>query len=161
MLAKSARTQIDRALDDPRVRAFLDMIARFESAGRYDVIYGGGTFSDYSKHPAVRVPFFNPATGRQDYSTAAGRYQINKPTYDWIAPIVGVSDFSPNSQDRLAVALLLARGALEDVIAGRFDEALATASGTWASLPGSKSGQRQALYSVARAEYLKNGGTIA
>jgi lysozyme len=160
-LRANIKSRVNVALGNANVRAFLDMIARFESGGRYDIIYGGGTFTSYASHPNVRIPFFNPATGKQDISTAAGRYQINKPTYNLIAPALGVSDFSPESQDEMAAGLLYLRGALDAVERGVFFTAIKAASGTWASLPMSESGQPKAAYQTALNEYLKKGGSIA
>lgn len=161
IMRENIKSRVNLALGNANVRAFLDMIARFESGARYDIIYGGGTFTSYAAHPNVRIPFFNPATGKQDISTAAGRYQINKPTYNLIAPALGISDFSPESQDAMAVGLLYLRGALSAVESGNFEEAVRKSSGTWASLPMSTSGQPKAAYSTALAEYLKHGGTTA
>lgn len=43
-------------------------------------------------------------------STAAGRYQFLKGTYDGIAKQLGITDFSPESQDKVAIALMLQKG---------------------------------------------------
>lgn len=157
----SIRARVASALSNRNVRAFLDMIARFESGGRYDIIYGGQKFADFSQHPNIRVPFFNPATQKNDYSTAAGRYQITKPTYTWVAPLIGVKDFSSVSQDALAVALLYKVGALDMVERGDFNGALLKASGTWASLPHSTSGQSKTTIQSALNSYVQAGGQIA
>ena len=80
-------------------KAILETIAGGESGGRYDIINyvaGGGTpayFSDFSKHPFE---------GQKGY-TAAGRYQILASNYDIYSKQAGVSDFSPESQDKVAL----------------------------------------------------------
>jgi len=76
---------------DPRSR-FLNAIAGPESGGRYNVITGGQLFNDYSRHPNIMV----------GDSSAAGRYQITNATYNQYAPGLGITDFSPGSQDTLA-----------------------------------------------------------
>lgn len=89
-------------------------VALPESGGRYDVITGGQRFTDFSKHPNVKVPVIDPATGKQRrdsdddlvWSTAAGRYQITKSTWDWLkSQGVYLPDFSEESQDRAFIEL--------------------------------------------------------
>ena len=81
-------------------RGLLDTIAGTESPG-YDVLYGGERFSDYSRHPNVAKTILNgPNAGRT--STAAGRYQFLKGTWDEAAAALGLNDFSPANQDKAA-----------------------------------------------------------
>lgn len=114
---------------------FLDFTSKSEGAD-YNTIVGGKTFEDYSKHPGV-VGLTTPAGP----STAAGRYQITKTTYDDIAARLGIKDFSPESQDKIAQELIRRKGALEDVQAGRFPDAIKKLGGTWASFSSSKYNQ--------------------
>lgn len=152
------------ALQNKNVRAFLAMIRQFESNGQYNVLYGGGHFNDYSDHPHVKVPFFNPARAPHpdgtpnDFSTAAGAYQINWPTWKMVSVLIGASDFSPGMQDEAAVQLLKINGALTDILAGDFKAAIDSASSTWASLPSSTSGQRKVSQQVALNTYTIYGG---
>jgi muramidase (phage lysozyme) len=155
------------ALKNPNVQAILATVRRFESNGDYSVLYGGGHFSDFSKHPNIRVPFVNKnkalhADGSpNDYSTAAGAYQINHPTYLlWSAVPGAPTDFGYAAQDYLAVVGLQLIGALQDVIDGNFFDALATMSGTWASLPGSKAQQNPQSLQLVQNTYVDNGGSI-
>jgi len=136
-----------------RVDALLSVIRQFESNGDYYILYGGGHFTDDSAHPNVRVPFFNPRTGKQDYSTAAGAYQINKPTYDTYAPRLGVTDFSPATQDQLAYVILNDIGADVAVANGDVAQAFQLASKKWASMPGSTAGQNPQALQVALNAY--------
>src|SRR5712691_11049857 len=46
-----AAMTIDNSTPEARVSAFLALIRKYESGGRYDVLYGGDTFSDFSQHP--------------------------------------------------------------------------------------------------------------
>ncbi len=154
-------SEIQTALKDKNVIAFLAMIRASESHGDYFILYGGSHFSDMSKHPDIKIPFFNPATGKEDYSTAAGAYQINYPTWLVIQAAAFLPDFSPASQDEAAVWLLKLRGALPDIMAGNFDAALQIASKTWASLPYSTAGQNPVKFAVAQNRYVSYGGTIA
>jgi hypothetical protein len=116
---------------EANVKKFLDFLGRAEGAD-YNTIVGGSKFSDFRAHPRVVG-----LTTKEGPSTAAGKYQIVGSTYDDIAPKIGVRDFSPDSQDKIAVELIRRKGALEDVRNGNFQAAVAKLGGTWASLPSS------------------------
>ena len=83
----------------PAAYPILKAIAKDESGGRYNVRYDGSptgaTFTSYADHPRVKV----------NGSTAAGAYMITAQTWDEFAPKVGVTDFSPASQDKVAMAI--------------------------------------------------------
>ena len=112
----------------------------------YKVLFGGGSFQDLSKHPNKRIPFYNPATGKQDISTAAGAYQINLPTYNWLK----MKDFSKVSQDNAAIELLHKNGAYPYVIKGDLPNAIKKAAASWASLPGSTAKQKTIAFTVLK-----------
>jgi len=155
---------VSTALQDKNVQAFLAMIRRFESANDYTVLYGGSHFSDDSAHPDVHIQFHNPlrsTPGNNDWSTAAGAYQINYPTWLGIQSVAYLPDFTPSSQDAAAVWLLKLHGVLPDIVAGNFSSAVQKASATWASLPGNSAGQRPRDYQVALNAYTNFGGSIA
>lgn len=118
-------------MNESNVGKFLDFLGAAEGAG-YNTIVGGGNFTSYDKHPA-KVGLVT----KDGPSTAAGKYQITKTTYDDVAPKLGITDFSPASQDKIALYLLQRNGALEDVRSGNFEAAIAKSGGTWASLPSS------------------------
>lgn len=127
-------TPVSIAMSDPNVQAFLMLIRTGEGtadAGGYSRLFGGGSFSGFADHPRQLV------TRSGLSSTAAGAYQILSRTWDEL----GLPDFSPASQDEAAVKLIKRRGALADVIAGRFVVAIAKCNKEWASLPGSPYGQ--------------------
>lgn len=122
-------------------KALLDTIAGPESAGRYNVVYGGQRFSDYSKHPGINVPIQSgPNVGKT--SSAAGKYQFIKPTWNTYQQKLGLKDFSPASQDQAAWAL--ARDTygpnLDAVLQSGDPKAIAGVGkalrGQWTSLPG-------------------------
>jgi muramidase (phage lysozyme)/LysM repeat protein len=85
-------------------RAFLNTIDDGESKGSYNIIYGGSHFNSYDQHPnkLVAIPGKTTAKGNQLYSSAAGRYQFIKPTWDRVSKELGLTDFSPASQDEAA-----------------------------------------------------------
>ena len=161
---QNMKSDIALALANKNVQAFIDTVGYFESAGDYYALYGGGRFSDDSSHPNIRVPFHNPlrsGAGVNDFSTAAGKYQINRPTWLQIQALALLPDFSPVSQDQAAVWLLKMRGVLPLVIDGDIEGALRKASDTWASLPFSTAGQRPVKLQSALTRYAYNGGLTA
>ena len=154
------RSDLQAALQHPNVIAFLKAIRLGEGttdeAGYYRIV-GGRMFTDDSHHPNIAVFVRAYAV----YSTAAGAYQIIRPTWDALVKQYGFPDFSPECQDEAAVALIAGRKALEDVKAGRFDDAVRKCSLEWASLPGSQAGQRTEDITAVRKVYEDNGGTFA
>jgi hypothetical protein len=68
-------------------------------------------------------------------------------------------DFSPASQDRLAIQLIRERGALEDLQQGRIERAIYRCRNIWASLPGAGYGQHSLDKLVA--VWRKAGGVSA
>lgn len=150
---------LDESLKNKNVQAFLKCLRLGEGTlndSGYNIIVGGGRFSDFSGHPGVRVkiPRYNVV------STAAGAYQIIKPTWTGLVNQYGFKDFTPLNQDRAAVALIAGRNALRDVVSGNFYMAIQKCSKEWASLPGSTAGQRIENISAVKKVYLDNGGEI-
>ncbi len=147
---------IQTALGNQNVRAFLDMIAAFEGGPQgYNALFGGGRFEDFSDHPRTVVN----AGGYS--SSAAGRYQIIRATWDDVRDKIGAPDFSPYWQDAAAVYLIRRRGALADVIDGNFDTAVAKVAKEWASLPGAGYGQPERSLAQVRQVYANAGGNFA
>lgn len=130
------------------MRAFLSTIAYSEGTdnGRqqtanhgYDVIVGGSLFTDYSDHPRKLVRLKSLGIS----STAAGRYQVLKRYYDHYKAQLKLPDFSPASQDRIAIQLIRECGAFADIEEGRIETALTKCRSRWASLPGAGYGQHE------------------
>lgn len=130
---------------EPWQKALLDTIAGPESAGRYNVIYGGRRFSDFSRHPGVDVPIASgPNVGKT--SSAAGKYQFIRPTWESYQKKLGLPDFSPQSQDlaawHLAADTYRAKTGqdLNKVLQSNDPNAIAgvgsALKGVWTSLPG-------------------------
>lgn len=153
--------------DSPRRKAFLDTIAYSEGVdfpakngnSGYNTLVGYGTFQGYTKHPAIYVPTAN--------SDAAGRYQFLSSTYNSDAAKLGLTDFSPASQDKAALYEVQQKGALGDVDSGNTQSAILKCNTVWASFPGSPYGQPTktmpellAFYNQ-RLAYYQGGGTQA
>jgi muramidase (phage lysozyme) len=148
-------SDINEALKSPNVQAFLRVLRAGESSQddvAYRTMYGGGTFASFQDHPRIK----NTAAGIT--STAAGAYQFLEKTWNGLDAQYNFPDFSPATQDFAAVALILGRGALDDVLAGRFEQAIRKCNKEWASLPWSPYGQPTRTIEQARAVYEAYGG---
>jgi muramidase (phage lysozyme) len=86
---------------DNTAKAVIGTISDKESHGKYNIMYGGGTFSDYSDHPRIEH-LITKGPNKGKYSSAAGRYQFTQRTWDTLSKKLGLKDFSPESQDRAA-----------------------------------------------------------
>ena len=153
------RSDLKDALENQNVQAFLKAIRLGEGTSDeagYNRIVGGQTFSDDSIHPHIKVYIKKYDV----WSTAAGAYQITFPTWTGLCRQYGFIDFTPESQDEAAVALIAEKHALEDIIAGDLRSAVDKCSATWASLPGSTAGQRTEDFEAVKQVYLSNGGTL-
>lgn len=144
------------------VRAFLDVIAWAEGTNGpqgYQTLFGGGTFEGYADHPRLLIT--RPSNGREITSSAAGRYQILRRTWDYVQPRLNLPDFSPASQDLAAIELIREKGALADVQAGNFAAAVEKVRKVWASLPGAGYGQPERSFTRLAEVFQQQGGTIA
>lgn len=152
------------------VAAFLDMVAFSEigpalmrkSDDGYNVIVGSTAnqptlFPTYAAHPKVKVWI----ESIKNYSSAAGRYQLLGRYYDPYKNQLKLPDFSPESQDLIAVQQIKERKAFEDIKAGRFDIAVEKCNSIWASLHGAGYGQHENSLEVLVLYYRRNGGFIA
>lgn len=166
--------QIDpAAAGGQNVLAFLDMLSVSEGTSTstatqndgYDVIVTGvngpETFADYSAHPFAngRPPVVVNSRGLA--STASGRYQFLVRDWAHYRNLLGLHDFGPVSQDRWAIQLIRERGALANIIAGRFAVAVSNVSNLWASLPGAGYGQPEHQLDTLAAAYQQAGGVLA
>lgn len=151
------------------VAPFLDMLARGGEGTDipsqptkmmgYDVLVGGDTFDCFDDHPRV-VKKIVQRNGKVIHSSAAGRYQFIRTTWDALAKKLGLKDFGPISQDLAAQQLLVECGAASLLSQGRFDEAVFAARKIWASLPGAGYGQREESLDKLRTLYRQAGGTF-
>ena len=116
-------------------KAFLDMLAWSEGTdnGRqktrnhgYDVIVGGELFTDYSDHPQT-------CHAKPKLKSGAGRYQLLLCWWDAYRKQLGLKDFSPKSQDAVALQQIKERGALPMIDRGDIRQAIDRCSNIWAS----------------------------
>ena len=148
-----------RVNEHPNVVAFLDMLAWSEGTigkgddGYNDIVDPAGFFTDYSKHPNLLVQ-----VNAKIKSTAAGRYQLLSRYYEPYRKQLGLSDFSPVSQDKIAIQQIKERKAYQLIIAGKITDAISRCSNIWASLPGNTYGQRQHKLADLIRIYQRFGG---
>jgi len=148
------------AWEQKNVSAFLQTIRVSEGTSGsdgYSILVGGGHFDSFADHPRRLV--YIASIGQN--SSAAGAYQILRRTWDGVVAKLGLPDFSPASQDRAAVELIRQRGALADVRAGRFADAVTKCRKEWASLPGAGYGQRENSLALLQGAYVNAGGNLA
>ncbi len=126
----------------------------------YNVIVGSTPkkpllFNDYTNHPHQLITL-----NAKLKSTAAGRYQLLGKYFDFYSKLLGLKDFSPASQDAIAIQQIKERKALADIDAGHFDLAVWKCKNIWASLPGAGYGQHENNIDVLRNVYVMAGGSL-
>jgi muramidase (phage lysozyme) len=149
----------------------LQLIQKRESGGRYDIVFGGGKFSDFSTHPYAgwrvdTAPIGNGELTRKGVepavitvgvnagkrSSAAGRYQFVLKTWIRLARQINNYDFSMETQDKLAYRLCVNIGAIELYAAGDLPGAIRKCATQWTSLPGSGTGESSVSMQIALRE---------
>jgi muramidase (phage lysozyme) len=103
----------------------------------YTTQFTGKQFSDMSRHPAQ----INSANGLS--SDAAGAYQFLSTTYNPAAKALGITDFSPESQEKVGKYLAQQRGMNTDIVhtdKASFLKSLDKIAPEWASMPTIKTG---------------------
>lgn len=161
------------------VAAFLYMIRAsehvfprdVENDAAYNIFYGGARFEDMSEHPVntgemkpIKLPdAMCRAAGRAPgcVTTAAGAYQIIRPTWNRARDALGLPDFSAESQDKAAIFLLEESGAMELIGLGDIEGAIAKAAPVWASLPGSTAQQNPKKLAYALERYAEGLDRVA
>ena len=94
-------------------------------------------------------------------STAAGRYQVLAKFYDAYKKQLRLPDFSPASQDAIAMQLIRECKATADIEAGRIADAIHKCRSRWASLPGAGYGQHEQKLDKLIQVYKDAGGAVA
>ena len=129
-------------------KAFLDMLAQSEGTdnGRqktrnhgYDVIVGGELFTDYSDHPRKLVTL-NPKL-----KSTGATLPASFPLVGCLPQAAWLKDFSPKSQDAVALQQIKERGALPMIDRADIRQAIDRCSNIWASLPGAGYGRLEQL----------------
>lgn len=146
----------------PNIAAFLDLIAFSEGTNRfgnddgYNVIVGGKLFTSYKDHPRVSVEL----PKLRIKSTAAGRYQLLSRYFTPYAKLLNLPDFSPESQDKIAMQQIKEQNAFMNIKNGEIKIAIEKCSNIWASFPGAGYGQREEKIENLLNKFVELGGTI-
>lgn len=159
-----------------QIAAMLQAIKQAEgTAGRgdpYRVCFAyRHTIASFADHPAITGEWSGErlsdamcagaGLGPGCVSTAAGAYQIIRPTWLRLKSKLSLPDFSPASQDAAAAELLRERGALARLEVGDFAGAVAKAKKEWASLPGAGYGQGERSIAWLTDRFTEAGGVLA
>lgn len=131
----------------------LDLIAWSEGtstspiskANGYDVevssVNGPAVFEGFSFHPFESKPAAVVRLVPQLLSTAAGRYQLLLRYYLAYKQQLNLPDFSPLSQDLIAIQQIKEKHAVALLQANAVQEGIEALAPVWASLPGNNYGQ--------------------
>lgn len=120
------------------------------SEANYKTMYGGGTFESFDDHPRKYVTKWGKT------SSAAGAYQITVATFDEFKKKLGLKDFTPASQDAIALAIIKQAGAISLIDEGKIEDAIRKLTGRWSSLPGGIHSRIQMTDALAKfTEYQK------
>lgn len=149
------------------VLLFLDLIAFSEGTSTvrvsddgYNILYGGSLFTGYLDHPRKRITL--PINGKPVTSTAAGRYQLLERYWDAYRGSLRLrGGFTPENQDRIALQQIRERRALDDIEAGRIQQAIVKCSNIWASFPGNSYGQNPHRLDKLLGRWVELGGALA
>jgi len=133
LVKKTRLEENEEHLANKNVAAFLKAIAGAEGGG-YDFKYGAvkgkrndpWRFVDMSTHPG-------PGAGGR--STAAEMYQITVDTWRDHGGKMGLTDFSPRTQDLIAVEMLRSVSVIDEIEAGDVAGAMPRSAAKWAALP--------------------------
>ena len=149
------RDDLRAALSHPNVAAFLRVIRAGESSqddAAYRLQNGGKVFPEYQvEHPSKGM--------RSPPGRAFGAYQFLASTWAGLVKKYGFTAMTPDQQDEGAIALIVERGALDEIERGDFDRACFLLEDCWTSLPGGA--EQNAATARARETYLRWGGQLA
>lgn len=162
----------------PNFAAYLATLSHCEGTDRaadpyrccYKFIH---VIQSFAYHPAERRPPDNEPEWKGEsiadlgpeyvgeVSTAAGRLQINLPTYlDNKRQMLGVIGFDPATQNDIGINIIRRLGALDDVRNGAIADAMFKCRNTWASLPGGRSHQPERSVQYFLDHYAAAGGAL-
>jgi len=130
-----------------------DLLAHSDNG--YNVLFGGTLFQSYKDHPR------KPITAGGYTSTAAGKYQILEHIFDEYRVKLSLPDFSPASQDSIALEMIKEVGSDLLINQGHFEPAIVRCNKIWASLPNSPYGQHTNSMAYLKAFFENVGGVLA
>lgn len=130
-----------------KVGEILNLIARYESRGNYNIILGGKTVPELTKMTLNQIYDFQRDMVRSGKaSSAVGRYQYIRGSLEMVANQMGLDPattvFDPKTQDAIAIYDLRKRAGLDKWLSGQLsdEQFLNNVSKIWASIPTSTGG---------------------
>lgn len=161
---KTRLEENEEYLANANVAAFLKAVSEAEGGG-YDFKYGAvkgkrndpWRFTDTATHPGA---------GYGGKTTAAGMYQITVDTWHQHGGAMGLTDFTPKTQDLTAIEILRSCGVIDKIKEGDIAGAMPQSAKKWAALPkGPGLGnhwppQPYVSYENFLATYKAAGGTV-
>lgn len=151
---KKLVNQVNAALGNPNVQAYLNMLSDSEGTTKYGYQQGFGRnnqIKTLDDHPR-EFHSFKTTDGKTQRTSAAGRYQFLSRTWDDQADKLGLTDFGPESQDRAAIGLIAQAGALDDLMKGDISSTLKKTGKIWASLPTAPDSYKQPKKDLAMVQ---------
>jgi len=162
----------------PNQAAFLSTIIHSEGTDQwvkggvlvspYAVCYGyTHEITNFTDHPAITGEWLGISIANlgpqyaHSISTAAGAFQITRPTWRECKQVLKLASFNRQAQEDAALLLIKERHALDLVNRGAVEEAIAACAGIWASLPGGDSGQPQRKLADLIDVFAAKGGAAA
>jgi peptidoglycan hydrolase-like protein with peptidoglycan-binding domain len=143
----------------PEVRAYLDLVAWKEVSQSLNADGSPSGYRERNGVPGSRGLMPESAIAdngklpTDELRYNVGRYQMKQVDVDDMRKRYDakIDDFSPESQDRIAVAKMKYRGVMSELQEGDIRGAIKKGGQEWASLPGSPYGQVQKGYTVENA----------
>jgi peptidoglycan hydrolase-like protein with peptidoglycan-binding domain len=145
----------------PEVRAYLDLVAWKEVSPGHSLNADGSPGGYRDRNDVKGSKGLMPESAIADNGTFprdelrynVGRYQMKQVDVDDMRRRYDpkIDDFSPESQDRIAVAKMKYRDVIEPLQNGDIRTAIKNGGKEWASLPGSPYGQVQEGYTADKA----------
>jgi lysozyme len=155
----------------PNLAAFLMAIRKCEGTSApngYRYLFGSRPdaeklFWSFADHPRIRTYETNDEfirDGKVEFTTSAGAYQLVATTYDALMRKFPGRwhGFNERVQDEMAIELIKECGAYDDVLAGRWQDAVRKCSRTWASLPTADTPQGRRSWQFVLNAYIDAGG---
>ena len=152
----TAQSTAHELVQDPRVLAFLDLLAKYEAGTDQPMerqyrqfnsaVFGvrGTHFTDLSQHPWEGVTPRAPGN-----ASDSGRYQFVLSTWRGVARTLRLTDFSAASQDLGAVQKAKERGAMPAILAGNISEMRRLLTDEWVFFPKKTVAELTTAYNAA------------
>lgn len=161
-----------QALRDQNIAAFLRVIRQGESsqddAIAFHMLVYGGRFESFDDHPRKHFDRTTHqyvenwrAAPSNSTTSAAGAFQITETSWNRFCAATGYAGrFDETGQSLYVPWSMLQHGVLDDVLAGRLDDAIKGLRGEWTSLPGAAENHSKWNLEAARALFRRYGGVL-